>query len=56
MTEAKKTAGQIAYEKDVNDCPLYHNGTPRRNWDDLPEWAKESWEKSERPQIKRSGQ
>lgn len=31
------------YEADVKAKPLYHNGQPRRDWEDLPDIAKWSW-------------
>ena len=35
--------GRAAYEEDVRRNPLYPNGSPRVNWDDLDEIAQWSW-------------
>lgn len=48
MNEAHKSVGQIAYEADVAARPLYHDGAPRRTWDQLDEWYRWSWERPER--------
>lgn len=44
-----KTAGQLAYEKELLTCPNYHDGMPRRAWGKLPDYAKWSWEKNPTP-------
>lgn len=44
MTKAK-SQGQLDYEKDVAQRPLYHDKTPRKTWDQLSEAAKYSWER-----------
>lgn len=47
-----KTAGQLAYEEDCRRMPTYRgNGktTPRPQWEDLPSYAKWSWEKNPTP-------
>jgi hypothetical protein len=41
-----KTKGQIAYEADVKARPLYHDGKPRRQWHQLPYFARWSWERN----------
>ena len=41
-----KSAGQVAYERDVAREPLYHDGTPRSTWSGLEDIARESWEKN----------
>lgn len=43
------TRGQQAYERDVKRRPTYHDGKPRRSWDQLSEVAKWSWEKGPYP-------
>lgn len=43
------TPGQIAYEEDVRRKPLYHDGTPRKTWAQLPEWAAWGWERCPTP-------
>lgn len=42
----RKTAGQLAYEADVAHEPLYHDGTPRKSWDELSEIASRSLERN----------
>ena len=44
-----KTPGQIAYEQDVEQRPLYHDGRPRRPWEELCAAAKSSWERNPSP-------
>ena len=43
------TLGQAAYEADVQAHPRYHDGTPRRSWDQLDSVARWSWEKNPFP-------
>lgn len=43
------TPGQRAYEADVQARPRYHDGTPRRKWQELSEPVQWSWEKSPHP-------
>lgn len=38
-----------AYEEDVRRRPTYHDGTPRRTWDELPETARWSWKRNPTP-------
>ncbi len=40
------TPGRIAYEADIRAQPLYHDGTPRRTWNQLPDYAQWSWERN----------
>ncbi|MGG4105198.1 hypothetical protein AAXB25_14875 [Paenibacillus lautus] len=40
-----KTRGQIDYENDVKQKPLYHDGTPRKKWSELGEVERLSWER-----------
>lgn len=47
-----KTPGQIAYEADCAREPLYHDKTTRKTWEQLPDFAKESWEKNPTPRGK----
>lgn len=37
--------GKAAYEADCLRRPVYHDGSPRKSWDNLPEIAKWSWER-----------
>lgn len=46
---ARKTPGQLAYETELTACPLYHDGTPRRSWDELDEISRLSWERTPTP-------
>tara|TARA_R100000951_G_scaffold16512_3_gene13021 strand:+ start:3493 stop:3627 length:135 start_codon:yes stop_codon:yes gene_type:complete len=41
------SAAQSAYERDLERTPNYHDGTPRKAWEDLCDVAKWSWEKGE---------
>ena len=38
--------GREAYEADCRRVPTYHDGTPRRAWDDLCAIARLSWERN----------
>ena len=42
-------AGRLAYEEDCRRHPRYHDGSPRRAWDDLSEHARWSWERNPTP-------
>lgn len=44
-----KTTGQKAYEEDCARQPRYHDTTTRLVWLQLPEYAKQSWEKNPTP-------
>lgn len=37
--------GQRAYEASVAAAPLYHDGTPRKRWDQLSDLERWSWER-----------
>jgi hypothetical protein len=41
-----KTAGQVAYERDVEKQPTDHVGARRPEWHELPEGVRESWERN----------
>ena len=43
------TAGQRAYETELKARPTYDDGTPRRTWGALPEWARWTWERNPTP-------
>jgi hypothetical protein len=47
---AKEAAdnARLAYEADVKRRPTYHDGTPRRSWDQLCDIAKRSWQRAPR--------
>lgn len=45
MTNTEKSPGQIAYEASVAACPTYHDGSPRRTWEQLGDVARWSWER-----------
>ena len=47
------TPGRMAYEEDVRGKPHYHDGTPRRTWEQLSEIARWSWERNPRPRYVR---
>jgi hypothetical protein len=38
--------GKAAYERDVKSRPTYHDGTPRKAWEDLCNTSKWSWERA----------
>lgn len=38
-----KSRGQQAYEDDVKQWPTYDDGTPRKTWAQLSEWAQQTW-------------
>jgi len=40
-----KTPGQVDYEADLQRRPTYHDGTPRKSWDELDDIARWSWDK-----------
>ena len=44
-----KTPGQLDYESDVQRKPLYHDGTPRKAWDQLREIVRWTWERRHVP-------
>lgn len=46
-----KTPGQLAYEEDVRLCPTYHDGAPRRRWNEIPWYAQQSWEEHPVPRA-----
>ncbi len=47
------TPGRIAYEEDVRLEPSYLDGASRRSWDQLPDLAKQSWERN--PTVRARG-
>ena len=47
----QKTKGQTAYELDCGIAPYYHDGTLRRAWAQLPDYAKDSWEQNPTPRA-----
>lgn len=49
MMRAGSAAGRAAYEADCRARPLYHDGTPRRRWDQLGEVERWSWERNPTP-------
>lgn len=40
-----KTIGQLRYEADLIHRPTYHDGSKRRAWNELPDYAKRQWER-----------
>ena len=44
-----KTPGQLAYEQDVANWPLYPDGGARKARDRLGDMAKQSWERNPTP-------
>jgi hypothetical protein len=49
-----KTAGQIAYEIDCERAPRYHDATPRKAWEGLQDYARQSWERNPTPRDYRN--
>lgn len=47
--QPEKTPGQLAYEAECSACPAYHDGSPRRAWQDLDDVARASWEADPTP-------
>ena len=45
MNISPHSAGQRAYERDLEIQPNYEDGTPRRPWDELPKIYRDTWEK-----------
>ena len=41
--------GREAYKEDVRRKPTYHNGQPRKQWDDLDAIAQWSWNRNPTP-------
>jgi hypothetical protein len=50
--ELNKTQGRIAYESDVKRKPVYHDGTPRKQWSELSDIERWSWERHQGSKIK----
>lgn len=46
-----KSAGQLAYENDLMVTPQYPDGTPRRQWTQLDDVTKWSWERNPTPRL-----
>lgn len=44
--------GREAYEADVARKPLYHDGTPRKTWDQLGEIEQWSWNRPSNERTK----
>lgn len=40
-----KSQGQIDYEMDLKRKPIYHDGTPRKKWEELSDISRWSWER-----------
>jgi hypothetical protein len=45
------TPGQQAYDADLIQQPLYHDGTTRPSWQQLSEIARWSWERNPTPRA-----
>lgn len=46
MTTTKHTLGKTDYEMDCARNPYYHDGTTRKEWDELSEIAQWSWNRA----------
>jgi hypothetical protein len=49
MFKKQYTPGELAYIEDCMNQPRYPNGTMRVTWEQLPGFAKASWEKTPTP-------
>lgn len=47
-------AGKAAYEEDCRRQPRYPDGRLRASWEQLPEYARWSWERNPTPRAYRS--
>lgn len=45
LTLSEITPGRADYEADLARRPLYHDGTPRKTWDQLGDLERWSWER-----------
>jgi hypothetical protein len=45
MSGESKSAGQLLYETDVAVRPNYHDGKPRKSWEQLDATERWSWER-----------
>lgn len=43
-----KLYGKAAYDADIASRPTYHDGTPRKPWEDLCPVARQSWNKKDK--------
>ena len=43
--QREKSKGQIDYERDCEKNPTYGDGKKRKTWDELPDYAKQNWER-----------
>lgn len=41
---SQKTIGQTFYEAELKEKPIYPDGVTRKTWEELPDWAKDSWQ------------
>lgn len=48
-----KQPGQLAYEADVALRPNYHDGSPRKTWDELDNIERWSWSRPAREEFSR---
>ena len=46
LDEGRTMTGQQAYEAELAARPNYEDGAARKPWDDLPDYAKASWDKN----------
>lgn len=47
--DGAEARGRAAYEEDVRRWPRYHDGQPRKAWDELDDVARWSWIRDPRP-------
>lgn len=44
-----RSAGELAYLEDCRRQPAYHDGTPRKSWDELPDYVRDTWGRNPTP-------
>lgn len=44
-------AAMAAYAEDLRRCPLYHDGAPRKTWDQLTDNERMTWVKNPTPRT-----
>lgn len=49
--DAATRNAKVAYAEDVRRCPLYHDGEPRKTWDQLTEVEQHTWKMNPTPRT-----
>lgn len=45
------SAGRVAYKADVAANPVYHDGAPRKTWEQLDQPERDTWERNPTPRA-----